>query len=126
MTRSSLLLIGALLELVAGSLLLALPRQTTALLVTDNIAGEGITIAQMLGASLLSMGIMLFFTSKSKDQPIVQGITIAYILYNLAGIGVMLFGSVSRGHDGVMLWPAIATHSVLVVLLFQAYIRERE
>ncbi len=126
MNRASLLVIGALLELAAGSSLLALPKQTTALLVDINVGPEALTPSQMLGAALLSMGIMLFFVAKSKEKQTLNGVTIAYILYNLAGIGVMTFGALSRGHDGPMLWPTIALHTLIVVLLLRAHWKERE
>jgi hypothetical protein len=125
MGRAVLLFVGSLMELGAGSLLLVLPGPTSALLVEDSTPGPGLTLAQMLGAALVSMGIMLLFVSKTKDNGTLGGVTVAYILYNLAGIGVMSFAALSRGHEGDALWPAVALHTVLVALLLRAHLRAK-
>ncbi|MEM9324557.1 MAG: hypothetical protein AAGA85_02830 [Bacteroidota bacterium] len=125
MSRAILLFIGSLMELGAGSLLLVLPGPTSTLLVEVHVVDAGLTFAQMLGAGLVSMGIMLLFVSKTKDRATLGGVTVAYILYNLAGIGVMSFGAINRGHEGDALWFAVALHTVLVVLLLRAHLRAK-
>ena len=106
------LVFAALAEAVTGLALLIFPSLVGQLLLGAELAGVAIPIARVTGIALFALGIACW-----PGPPLVGMMTYSIVvtLY-LAYIGL------AGGFAGVLLWPAVALHVVLSVLLVRAWL----
>ena len=102
---------AAVAEAVTGLALLIFPSLVGQLLLHAQLAGVAIPIARVTGIALLALGIACW-----PGPPIVGMLTYSVVvtLY-LSYIGL------AGGFAGVFLWPAVALHAVLSILLARAW-----
>jgi hypothetical protein len=102
---------AAVAEAVTGLALLIFPSLVGQLLLDAQLAGVAIPIARVTGIALLALGIACW-----PGPPIVGMLTYSVVvtLY-LSYIGL------AGGFAGVFLWPAVALHAVLSILLARAW-----
>jgi len=114
-----LLAIAAVSEAALGLALLVYPPIVIRLLLGAEIIGVGDVVSRFTGVALISFGVACWPTGSARqalDGMLTYGTLAA--LY-LAYVGV-------RGQEvGVLLWPAVAVHLILVILLLRARSRER-
>ena len=106
------LIFAAVAEAATGLALLTVPSLVGRLLLGEELAGVALSVARVTGIALIALGIACW-----PGSPLVGMLaySVAVTLY-LAYIGF-------AGHSaGVLLWPAVALHAVLSVLLGRAWL----
>jgi hypothetical protein len=106
------LIFAAVAEVATGLALLTVPSLVGQLLLGEELAGVDLPVARVTGIALIALGIGCW-----PGSPLVGMLaySVAVTLY-LAYIGF-------AGHSaGVLLWPAVALHAVLSVLLGRAWL----
>jgi hypothetical protein len=114
----TLLVAAAAGEGVMGVALLAYPSIVIRLLFGAEIAGTGIPVSRVAGMALIGFGVACW-PSGSTRQALRSMLTYGTLvtLY-LVYVGV-------RGEEiGLLLWPAMAAHAILIILLLRARSRE--
>jgi hypothetical protein len=106
------LIFAAVAEAATGLALLTVPSLVGRLLLGEELAGVALPVARVTGIALIALGIACW-----PGSPLVGMLaySLAVTLY-LAYIG---FAGLSAG---VLLWPAVALHAVLSVLLGRAWL----
>ena len=107
------LAVAAVSEAATGLALLAYPRVVVRLLLGAEIVGIGDVVSRFGGIGLIGLGVACW-PNGSNRQPL-QGMVIygALAALYLAYIGV-------SGQGGVLLWPAVVIHALLIILLLRA------
>lgn len=108
------LAVAAVSEAATGLALLASPSIVVRLLLGAEIVGIGEVASRFGGIGLIGLGVACW-PSGSSRQPLHGMLTYGTLaaLY-LAYIGI------SQG-AGVLLWPAVVVHALLIILLFRAW-----
>jgi hypothetical protein len=110
----ALLAVAAAGEAVTGFALLAYPPIVVRLLLGVEIAGAGILMSRVAGMGLIGLGVACW-PNGSTRRPLHGMLTYGTLvtLY-LVYLGV-------RGEGvGLLLWPAVAGHAILIILLLRA------
>ncbi len=115
-----ILMLAALAEAGTGLLLLAYPPIVVRLLFDAEIVGAGVTMSRLAGIALIGLGVACWPGTDTRwplnGMVTYSGLAMLY----LVGIGV--HGEVV----GLLLWPAVAVHAILVVLLVGALRRKKD
>ena len=113
------LAVAAVSEAATGLALLAYPRIVVRLLLGAEIFGIGDVVSRFGGIGLIGLGVVCW-PSGSPRQALHGMLTYGTLaaLY-LAYIGVSAQGG------GVLLWPAVVVHAILIILLLRARSTER-
>ncbi|MCX5495750.1 hypothetical protein OSH11_13635 [Kaistia dalseonensis] len=110
-----LLVFAAVAETATGIALLIVPSLVGHLLLGQPLEGVAGDIARLAGIALTALGVACW------PGPPLLGM----LLYStLVTLGLARFGT-AGGPVGVLLWPAVALHLVLTVLLALAFWRRR-
>jgi hypothetical protein len=106
------LIFAAVAEAATGLALLIVPSLVGQLLLGEELTGVAIPVARVAGIALIALGIACW-----PGPPLVGMLTYGTIvaLY-LAYLGF------AGGLTGVLLWPAVALHVVLSILLGRAWL----
>jgi hypothetical protein len=106
------LIVAAVGEAATGLALLVVPSLIGQLLLGERLTGVAIPVARVAGVALIGLGIACW-----PGPPLVGMLTYSTVvtLY-LAYLGF------AGGLTGVLLWPAVALHVVLSILLGRAWI----
>jgi hypothetical protein len=114
-----LLAVAAASEAALGLALLVYPPVVIRLLLGAEIVGVADVVSRFAGIALISFGVACWPNGSARQAlrgMLTYGILAA--LY-LAYVGV-------RGQGvGVLLWPAVVVHAILIILLLRARSRER-
>ena len=115
----TVLALAAAAEGATGLVLFAYPPIVIRLLLGAEIGGAGELVSRVLGIALIGLGVACW-PSRSTRQPLYAMLTYGVLatLY-LAYVGVRGEGA------GVLLWPAVAAHAIIVALLLRARSGER-
>jgi hypothetical protein len=105
------LIFAAVAEAATGLALLIVPSLVGQLLLGEELTGVAVPVARVAGMGLVGLGI-----SSWPGPPLVGMLTYstAVTLY-LAYLGF-------AGLTGVLLWPAVALHAILSILLGRAWL----
>lgn len=98
------------------ALLIDPPLVAKLLLGIGQLAGAGLVIARVTGIALIGLGVSCWPGSTALSGMLTYSFVLT--LY-LAGLGL------GGAFVGVLLWPAVALHAVLTVLLTWAWLRDR-
>jgi hypothetical protein len=104
--------VAAIAEAATGVALLIVPSLVGQLLLGEELVGAAIPVARVAGVALIALGIACW------PGPPLVGILIysALVTLYLAYLGF------AGGLTGVFLWPAVALHLVLSILLGRAWL----
>ena len=118
--NKKVLALAAAGEAGMGLLLLAWPPLVVRLLFSAEISGAGVIMSRIAGIALICLGVSCW-PGNSALQPLNGMLTYSTLaLLYLAYLGV-------RGEMvGLLLWPAVVLHAVLVVLLLRARFKEEK
>jgi hypothetical protein len=101
------LILGALGEGVTGLALLIVPSLVVRLLLGEELTGVAIPLARVAGIALIALGVACW-----PGPPLVGMLSYsAVVTLYLAYLGF------AGGFTGVFLWPAVALHAALSILL---------
>jgi hypothetical protein len=111
----NILTAASAVELVTGLALIAVPDVVSRLLLGVGAAGLGPALCRFFGIALLALGLACW-----PDRPGAAGRAPAWramLAYNgLVAVYLLLLGT--AGHfTGPLLWPAVAFHAVMALLL---------
>jgi hypothetical protein len=106
------LIFAAVAEAATGVVLLTVPSLVGQLLLGEEFTGVAIPVARVAGIALIGLGIACWPGPPLAGMLIYSTVVTLYLAYlGLAG-----------GLAGVFLWPAVALHAVLSILLGRAWL----
>jgi hypothetical protein len=106
-----LVIISALIELVTGLTVIALPDVAAKALLAAPIDPAGAAFIRLAGIALISLAVMGW--SGRDGRPAFLG----FLAYNALAAVYLVFLGLSFAITGAVLWPAAAVHAVLTVLM---------
>jgi hypothetical protein len=117
---NKILMLAALAEAGTGVILLAYPPIVVRLLFGVEIVGAGVIMSRLAGIALIGLGTACWPGTDTrwavKGMVTYSGLAMLYLVW----IGV-------RGEVvGLLLWPAVVVHAILVVLLVGALERKKD
>jgi hypothetical protein len=115
-----LLAIAALGEAGTGLVLLVYPPIAVRLLFAAEIAGAGVVMSRIAGISLIALGIACWPARLGTWA--LSGL----LTYSLLATLYLIYLGLGRQWAGELLWPAVAVHAVLTILLARAWFNERK
>ena len=111
-SMKKVLIFAAIAEVATGLALLVVPSLVGRLLLGEELVGVAIPVARVAGVALIALGIACW-----PGPPLVGMLTYgAMVTLYLAYLGF------AGGLTGVLLWPAVALHVVLSILLGRAWL----
>jgi hypothetical protein len=105
MTKA-LLTFAAIGEAATGLALVVAPALVVQLLLGQDLVGVGVSVARVAGIALVGLGVAL------RPGPPLLGM----LIYSTAVALYLAYVSIS-GVSGLLLWPVVALHAILSVLL---------
>jgi hypothetical protein len=109
-----LLSVAAAIEAVTGLALIIAPQTVASLLLDANLTAAGIAVGRVAGMALLSLGLACWKSRRILDK---AAMLTAMLSYNLLVTAYLMYLGFGGELVGLLLWPAIALHSVLTFLL---------
>ncbi|NJD24727.1 MAG: hypothetical protein FIB06_04920 [Betaproteobacteria bacterium] len=109
------LVFAALSEAATGAALLLAPALVGQLLFGIELDGIAMTVARVTGIALVALGVSCW-----PGTPLLGMLT-----YSAAATLYLAYVALAGGMTGVLLWPAVALHAILTVLLARAAHAER-
>ena len=105
------LVVAAIAEAVTGLALMVMPSLLGRLLLGEELAGAAIPVARVAGIALIALGIACW-----PGPPLV-----GMLIYSAAVTVYLAYLGFAGGFAGAFLWPAVALHAVLSILLGRAW-----
>jgi hypothetical protein len=105
------LLLAAIGEAATGVALLIVPSLVGQLLLGEPLTGVAIPVARVAGIALIGLGIACW-----PGPPLIGILT-----YSAAVTLYLAYLGLAGGFGGVLLWPAVVLHLLLVALLALAF-----
>jgi len=109
-----LLSAAAAIEAALGLALIIYPQAVASLLLGAVLAGAGIAVGRVAGIALLSLGLACWMRRKDANK---TAALVAMLTYNLLVAAYLMYLGFGGELVGILLWPAIAIHAVLTLLL---------
>ena len=101
------LIVSAIGEAATGLALLVVPSLVGQLLFGEELAGVAVTLARVAGIALIALGVACW------PGPALLGM----LAYSAAVTVYLAYLGLAGGLAGSLLWPAVAAHAILTVLL---------
>jgi hypothetical protein len=98
---------AAIAEVATGLALLMVPWQVGTLLLGEEFVGIAISVARVAGIALIALGVACW-----PGPPLV-----GMLIYSAALTLYLGYLGLVAGLTGILLWPAVALHAILTVLL---------
>ncbi len=114
-TMKKVLALTAVCEACTGVALLIVPSHVGQLLFDEQFAGVTIPVARMMGIALIALALACW-----PGPPIIGVLT-----YGALATLYLAYLGFEDGLVGVLLWPAVALHMLLTVLLSFEIVRAR-
>ena len=116
-----LLPVEAAIEGATGVALIIYPQAVSNLLLGADLAGAGIVVGRVAGIALLSLGLLCWMSRQDASKTP----TLATVLtYNLLVTTYLMYLGFGGALVGILLWPAIAIHAVLTVLVAYVWVHD--
>jgi hypothetical protein len=114
---SNLVTFAAVLEATTGLALMVSPSFVARLLFGVDLTGVSIVVARVAGIGLFSLGLA-YWSGRSAAT---HTTTYAVLSYNALVTLYLLFVGIRSEWVGRLLWPAVAVHAGLTVLLARSW-----
>jgi hypothetical protein len=108
------LIFSAVVEAATGLALLFVPSFVVQLLLGQELGGLTVPVARLTGIALMALGIACW-----PGPP-----QVAMLIYSTAVMLYLAYLGIAAGPPGVLLWPAVALHLLLSILLGRAWLSE--
>src|SRR5512136_157658 len=115
-TMKRVLMLAAVGEAATGAALLIVPSFVGQLLLGAELTGIAITVARVAGIALIALGVACW-----PGTPLVGMLT-----YSAAVTLYLAYAGLACGFAGILLWPAVALHAILMALLVRAWLKDRQ
>ena len=116
-----LLALAAAGEMTVGLVLLMHPPIVVRLLFGAEIAGVGLVMGRVAGLALIGLGIACWPACERGTAFALAGM----LAYSLLATLYLAWLGLGGEWAGPLLWPAVAVHAVLTVLLARAWLKDR-
>jgi hypothetical protein len=108
-------MVAAATELVTGLAVLAAPSLVTQLLFGGELSRIGLAMAPVAGFALIALALACWPSRIEAWSPTTA--LRSLLLYNVMTAGYLGYLGVGGADRGVLLWPAVALHALLALLL---------
>jgi hypothetical protein len=109
------LVVAAVAEVATGLTLLIVPSLVGQLLLGAELSGVAVAVARVAGIALIALGVACWPGTPLAGMLTYSALVTAYLAY--LGIG--------GAWVGPLLWPAVALHTVLTLLLARSWLAKR-
>jgi len=118
-----ILAFSAIAEIATGGVLMLDPRIVVSLLLGTEVVGIAVALGRCFGIVLIALALACWPNWQRVDssRPAVRGM----LTYNALIALYLVYLFAVRHHAGVMLWPAVALHAGVALLLVQTLRGER-
>jgi hypothetical protein len=116
---NTILMLAALAEGGTGLILLAYPPMVVRLLFDAEISGVGVNMSRLAGIALVGLGAACWPGTDLRRA--FQGI----VTYSVLAMLFLIYIGVRSEGVGLLLWPGVIVHAVLVVLLGGTWLKQR-
>jgi hypothetical protein len=120
----SVLGVAAVAEAVTGLGLIVAPQVVARLLLGTDVMGVSLVIARVAGIALLALGLGCWLGRNEADGA--SSALSAMLAYDLLVTLYLALVGLGTEYVGILLWPAVAVHAVLTILLGRSWIRARQ
>ena len=117
MTMKKLLTLAAAIEVTTGLALIMVPSLVGRLLFGEEVTGIVIPVARVLGIALLALGVGCWPGSTA---------LCGMLTYSALATLYLLYLAIRGEWVGPLLWPVVALHGILTVLLGRAWFQSRK
>jgi len=114
----TVLTLAAAAEAATGIILVAYPPIVVRLLFGAEIGGAGEVMSRIAGIALIGLGVACWPNGSARSS--LRGM----LTYGILATLYLVYVGVRGESVGVLLWPAVAAHVILVVLLVRARFKE--
>jgi hypothetical protein len=112
----TLFIVTAVLEVVTGLGLLAMPAPIALILLGSPLdTPASFVVARVAGAALAALGLACWKARVAPHSRAAAGITAAMLVYNGATVAILVYASIGLRLSGIGLWPATALHLALAI-----------
>ena len=113
-------MLAALAEAGTGVILLAYPPIVVQLLFGAEIVGAGVIMSRLAGIALIGVGVACW--PGPGTRPAFQGM----VTYGTLAMLYLISVGVRGESAGLLLWPGVVVHAILVVLLLRARFKQEK
>lgn len=118
-----LLPLEAAIEATTGVALIVYPQAVSSLLLGADLVGAGIAVGRVAGIALLSLGLVCWLSRERANKTAALA---AMLAYNLLVTAYLMYLGVGGGRVGILLWPAIVLHGVLMLLVGYVWFNDQQ
>jgi hypothetical protein len=118
-----LLPVEAAIEGATGVALIIFPQAVSTLLLGAALAGPGIAVGRVAGIALLALGLVCWLSRRDANKTTTLA---AMITYNLLVTAFLVYLGIGGALVGILLWPAIAIHAVLTLLVAYVWFNDQQ
>jgi Ca2+/Na+ antiporter len=111
-------------EIATGVAAMVAPAMLVELLLGTALTGIGTALARCFGIALIALGVACW-PGGQQTANLGPGVR-AMLIYNTLIALYLAYLFVVRHHDGVLLWPAVALHAAVALVLALALKGERK
>jgi hypothetical protein len=116
MTVRLLLRVTGVAEALTGVAFLIAPSLPVALLLGVPLdSGLSALVGRILGAALLSLGLVCWWASDDDGGRRASGVVAVMLLYDILAIVLLVYAFAILGLSGIGFWPAAIGHAVLAL-----------
>jgi len=117
-----LIIAAAAIEVATGLVLMVAPSALARALLGADLSQAGQALGRIAGFALLSLGWACWpkTDARKTDAPAGAAVSPALLIYNLLITIYLAYLGIAGELMGVLLWPAVALHAVLSVVLVRA------
>jgi hypothetical protein len=116
---NAILMLAALAEAGTGVILLAYPPIIVRLLFNAEIVGAGVLMSRLAGIALIGLGAACWPGTDTRRA------FYGMVTYSLLAMLLLIYIGVRSEGVGLLLWPAVVAHAILIVLLGGAWLKQR-
>jgi hypothetical protein len=117
---NKLLMLAALAEGSTGAILLAHPTIVVRLLFKSEVVGAGAIMSRLAGIALIGLGAACW--PGVDNRPAFHGM----VTYSVLAMSYLIYIGVGGEGVGLLLWPGVVVHAILIVLLGGAWLQQRK
>jgi hypothetical protein len=114
----AVLILAAVAEAATGIILVAYPPIVIRLLFGADIAGVGEVVSRFAGIALIGLGVACWPSGSAR--PSLYGM----LTYGILAALYLAYVGVCGEAVGILLWPAVVAHLILVILLLRTRFKE--
>ena len=117
---NTVLMLAALAEAGTGVILLIYPSIVVRLLFGAEITGAGTYMSRLAGIALIGLGAACWPTTDNRRA--FQGM----VTYSMLAMLFLIYIGVRGESVGLLLWPGVIVHAILIALLGGAWLKQRK